>query len=212
MPGLRSASGAAEPAEAQVVYHVELRQFPGLARAFNLSAGEIEARILTPWAARSEVELDGRRFTPGKAKLTILEGPVLAPEQIGVGRGWGNANRSGCERTKELLAAASTPLDRAAAELKDVILSKARAGGLALPELPALLAQRHPGWRVSDRLALAERAVWELLHERRLELMSGARPLEAEEWERTLLDLATWTAYATTSSSIVARSLSDANR
>lgn len=194
------------------MYHVELRQFPGVARAFNLTAEQLEARILAPWAARDEIELDGRRFSPAKARVTILEGPELAAEQIGLGRGWGNATKASRDRTQELLAGARTPADRAAAAFKADLEARAGAGPTSLSELPALLAERHPQWRLSERQALAERAVWELLHEQRLVLISDGRALAAEEWPAALLDLSSWTPYATTSAIILARSASEANR
>ena len=40
------------------MFHVELRQFPHVARMFNLSREELEARILGPWLAGRELELD----------------------------------------------------------------------------------------------------------------------------------------------------------
>jgi hypothetical protein len=57
------------------VFHVELRQFPHQARAFNLSREELDARILGPWISGAPIELQDRRWTSEKAKLTILAGP-----------------------------------------------------------------------------------------------------------------------------------------
>jgi hypothetical protein len=45
---------------------------------------------------------------------------------------------------------------------------------------------------VSDRLALAERAVWELLHEHRLTLIGADGPMEREQWEPVLLRWESW--------------------
>ncbi len=53
-----------------------------------------------------------------------------------------------------------------------------------------------PRARASERLAIAEQAVWELLHERRADLARpGAEPqaLAASEWEPLLLAWSTWT-------------------
>jgi hypothetical protein len=63
-----------------------------------------------------------------------------------------------------------------------------------------LANSRHPEWRVSERLALAETAVWELLHEsrlimlRRVSLKAGPEftPVDRSEWQRVLLSWATW--------------------
>ena len=53
------------------MFHVELRQFPHVARAFNLSREQLFARILRPLAAGRPVELNDRRWSPEKAKLAI---------------------------------------------------------------------------------------------------------------------------------------------
>ena len=77
------------------MYHVELRQFPHQARAFNLTRQELDARILEPWTVGSAIHLQDRRWTSEKAKLTILEGDELRPDEIGMGRGWSNATKGG---------------------------------------------------------------------------------------------------------------------
>ena len=51
----------------------------------------------------------------------------------------------------------------------------------------ALASEQHPGWRVSDRLALAERAVWELLHHGQLRMVRRADAVDQDEWESLLL-------------------------
>src|SRR5436305_6560373 len=85
------------------MFHAQLRQFPNVAQSFNLSRAELESRILVPWAAERPVLLDDLRFGPEKAKLTVYEGPRLAPEQMGLGRGWANVTRSGQDVTARLL-------------------------------------------------------------------------------------------------------------
>jgi glyoxylase I family protein len=92
------------------VFHVELRQFPHTARAFNLSRERLHARILVPWVRGNSVELDQQTFAPERAKLTIYEGPELQTVDMGMGRGWQNVVRSGEDVTdRELRAAASQP-------------------------------------------------------------------------------------------------------
>jgi hypothetical protein len=68
---------------------------------------------------------------------------------------------------------------------------------IAVRDALALANDRYPGWRVSDRIALAEQAVWELLHEGGLRLVrpAGEDRYEAttrEEWGPLLLAWATW--------------------
>jgi hypothetical protein len=56
-----------------------------------------------------------------------------------------------------------------------------------------LVEDRREGMRASTRLALAEQAVWELLHQQRLTLTRADAVLPAEEWEAVLLDWDSWT-------------------
>ena len=72
------------------MFHLELRQFPHVARAFNLSREELERRFVGPWVSGQAIDQDDRRWSPEKARLTILEGPELRLEEIGLGRGWAN--------------------------------------------------------------------------------------------------------------------------
>ena len=107
----------------------------------------------------------------------------MPAEERGLGRGWSTVTRSGEDVTASLLVAAteSSPL----AELKRELLQGAP---LTLSE-----ALTHdPGLRVSERLAVAEQAVWELLHEERLVLVSDGAPVAREQWQSLLLDWASW--------------------
>ncbi len=175
------------------VFHVQLRQFPHATRAFNLSREELDSRILRPWAAGRAVELDERRWEPDRARLTIVEGPELAQEEIGLGRGWANAMRRGHDVTAQLLA----QLERMPGleELKRELLSTIDARGrLPLPQVVELAGERQLRSRPSERLALCEQAVWELLHQRQLRMLRGEQPLRADQWQLVLLDWTTWTA------------------
>jgi hypothetical protein len=174
------------------VFHVQLRQFPHISRAFNLSREELDSRILGPWAAGSAVELDDRRWAPDRARLTIYESPALAPEEIGLGRGWGNAMRHGQDVTAQLLA--QTERMPGLEELKRELVSVSARGRLALAQVVELAGERHPRSRPSERLALAEQAVWELLHQGQLRMLRGDQPLGPDQWQPVLLDWGTWTA------------------
>jgi hypothetical protein len=204
------------------MFHVELRQFPSTGRAFNLSVDELRERVLGPWLSGRPVELNERRFSPQKAKLTIYEGRRLGPEEIGLGRGWANVTRSGQEVTQRILsqarqtAANEDPLTRFKQELMDAL-----EVDLPVRAVLALADERYPGTRASERLALAERAVWELLHAGAIELTRNGGTVAPEEWQPLLLAWETWTqtgvllrpgAQATTSAMSRARSGSDANR
>ncbi|MDQ6746046.1 MAG: hypothetical protein M3Z27_08570, partial [Actinomycetota bacterium] len=81
------------------VFHIELRQFPHTARAFNLTEEELRTQILTPWVAGNEVTWAEQEFSPGKARLTIISGPELPAAELGMGRGWQQAMRAGQDVT-----------------------------------------------------------------------------------------------------------------
>lgn len=182
------------------VFHVELRQFPNVARSFNMTRTELDARILGPWVAERPVELDDRRWSPAKARLTIYEGPELRSEDMGLGRSWGNVTRSCADVTERVLeeaAAVVVPDSPASVEaFKSELAGYAGDRALALHEIPALAGRRHPGARASEQLALAERSVWELLHQRRVRMLRGDAEVGQDEWQQVLLDWRTWTGAA----------------
>ncbi len=176
---------------------MQLRQFPNMARAFNLTREQLAARILAPWAAGEPVEWADRRWSPDKAKLTIYEGPELRPEEIGMGRGWANATRSGQDVTARLLVESEPPDARpdALAALRDQILARARDGSLQIRGVVELATAAQPEWRASDRLALAEQAIWELLHRGSVRIVradADEAVVEPDEWRRLLFDWSTW--------------------
>jgi hypothetical protein len=88
-----------------MTHHVELRQFPHNMCRFNLSDRELRT-IVEPWAHGEWVELGERKWSPHQAKLTVLEGPELAMEQLTMGRGWRAAQRQSEDVTERLLEAA----------------------------------------------------------------------------------------------------------
>jgi glyoxylase I family protein len=99
------------------VFHVELRQFPHTARAFNLSRERVHAQIVIPWVRGDMVEVDLQKFAPERAKLKIYEGPELQTGDMGMGRGWQNVMRRGEDVTERELKAAAVvaPPQQAAA-------------------------------------------------------------------------------------------------
>jgi hypothetical protein len=168
------------------VFHVELRRFPHVARAFNLQEGELRVRVVLPWVRGVPVELDDRRFTPDRARLTIYEAPEIAAAERGLGRGWSSVTRVGDDVTGRVLDAARKLLPYAP-ELKRKLLAASQP--LLLGEAVSLAGAVG---RPSERLAVAEQAVWELLHERRLALVRAGTRVPPEEWESVLLRWETW--------------------
>ncbi len=100
-----SLPGTPPPTAADAVYHVELRHFPRNVCRFNISAAELHDAVLEPWAADRPFEFGEQRWDPRQARLTVLEGPPLAPAELTMGRGWRAAQRQGRDVTAELLAA-----------------------------------------------------------------------------------------------------------
>jgi 2-iminobutanoate/2-iminopropanoate deaminase len=94
------------------VYHVELRHFPRNLCHFNMGSAELQSAILEPWAADRMFDLGDLRWDPRQARLTILEGPRIPPDQLTMGRGWSTAKRQGTDVTAQVLAAAGAPREQ----------------------------------------------------------------------------------------------------
>ncbi len=97
------------PSDSAHVYHVELRHFPRNLCHFNMGGAELQSAILEPWAADRMFDLGDLRWDPRQARLTILEGPRIPPDQLTMGRGWSTAKRQGTDVTAQVLAAAGVP-------------------------------------------------------------------------------------------------------
>ena len=141
------------------MYHIELRQFPHNTCRFNLT--DVELRVIVePWAREKVVEVGERKWSSHQAKLTILEGPELALQQLSMGRGWRNAERESEDVTERVLAlqAPRTAADSEAGEL----LSLLGADPAALLAAWRLAAERRPELAPSASLALAETALHSL--------------------------------------------------
>ncbi len=175
------------------MYHLELRQFPHAARAFNLDRATLDERFLKPFVTGEPIRYEDRTWPPEKTRVTVLEGPLLEQSDLGLGRGWGNATRLGEDVTKQVLA----EIDRGAdarpevESLKDAIAEVARVP-ITFPDAVALAAAKQPLWRASEQLSLAEQSVWELLHQGRVELRDDDEPVERERWQPIVLRWSTW--------------------
>src|SRR2546423_8463753 len=128
------------------MFHVELRQFPHVARAFNLTREELDGRITRRWVQGQMVELDDRRWAPERAKLTIYEGRALAVEEIGLGRGWANVTRTGQAVTDRVLAQVRHAIQSPPAleELKREVAGRAARAPVSMDEVLELAAQLRP--------------------------------------------------------------------
>jgi hypothetical protein len=182
------------------MFHIQLRQFPHVARVFNLSRTELDSRFLVPWTAGTIIEHDDRRWAPDRVQLTVLEGPSLARDQVGMGRGWANAARGGRDVTQEVIAAArrGAAARPEVAALKFAVAQVIACGAekLTPADVVALAAAAQPTWRPSQQLELAEQAVWERLHQGRLTMTMDDRAVAAEQWPGIVLSWASWSAAA----------------
>jgi hypothetical protein len=176
------------------VYHVELRQDSRSARAFNLTSSRLAATVLEPWKRGDTLKLGDQEWDPSEADLTIYEGRELRPDELGMGRGWSSAVKTGEDVTARVLAgpAAAAEDPPAIAKFKADVLAQCGSGRIGLHQVVWLANDRYGAWRVSDRIALAERAVWELLHQGRIRMLDAAGEVERARWEPVLLAWDTW--------------------
>jgi len=176
-----------------IVYHLELRAFPHTARAFNLDRATLDTRFLKPFVAGDPIDYEDRTWPPEKTRLTVLEGPAVGQSDRGLGRGWGLATKQGEDVTKQVLAEINRGADaRPEVEfLKDAIAEVARTP-ITFPDAVALAAARRPLWRASEQLSLAEQAVWELLHQGRVQMLEDDETVDRERWQPIVLLWSTW--------------------
>jgi hypothetical protein len=158
------------------MFHVELRQFPHNVNRFNVGDAELRA-IVEPWVREQWIELGERKWNPHEARMTILEGPELAVQQISLGRGWPTAQRQGQDVTERVLAAARQGLQpragpgsgggpsAAPGDVGDPLAMGVQLAALLGPDPSRLLeawrsvAAGAPQLSPSEALAAAERAL-----------------------------------------------------
>jgi hypothetical protein len=131
------------------MFHVELRQFPHNACAFNLTEAEL-SQIVEPWSREQWIELGERKWNPHQARLTVLEGPRLEVEELAMGRGWRNAQHQSEDVTDRVIARARGADEDA--ELQPLL----GPDPSALLQAWRLAAERRPELSPSESLALAE--------------------------------------------------------
>jgi hypothetical protein len=177
------------------VFHLEMRQFPHVARVFNLSREELDARFASPWVNGTVIEHEDRRFAPERARLTVYEGPALRPDEIGLGRGWSAVTKSSQEVTETVLQDAQRGAQASSAvQALKAALRTAAETPVTFVDVVALAGRDYPHWRASQTLALAEQAVWEMLHQGTLVLSRDGSPVPEPEWQPIVLSWSTWSA------------------
>ena len=175
------------------MYHLELRQFPHVSRAFNLDREALDTRFLKLFVTGEPIDYDDRRWPPEKTRVSVLQGPAIDQADRGLGRGWALATKQGEDVTKQVLSEIERGADaRPEVEfLKDAIAEVAQTP-ITFGDAVALAAARQPLWRASEQLSLAEQAVWELLHQARLQMVDGERAVPRERWQPIVLRWSTW--------------------
>jgi hypothetical protein len=98
--------------------------------------------------------------------------------------------RAGEDVTAQVLSERAQPAP--VAGLKREVVDRCAYGPLALGRLVELTGERYPQARASERLALCERAVWELLHEGSVRLARAGAPVERAGWHGVLLRWEAW--------------------
>ena len=176
------------------MYHLELRQFPHVARAFNLDREAVDTRFLRPWVDGEMIDYGERRWPPDKTRLVVLEGPEVETTDIGMGRGWGRLTRRAQDVTERVLAEIHRGADaRPEVEAMKDAIAEIGATPLAFADVMAMAGVAQPLWRASEQLGLAEQAVWEMLHQARLKMVRGEQEIGREDWQSVVLSWAAWT-------------------
>src|SRR5262249_47940544 len=117
----------------------------------------------------------------------------LPLERMGMGRGWGNVQRSGTDVTERVLRQARVQTSRHPAldRLEERLAGRLSVGAIPIAGVIAL-ADRLMGGRLSERLAVAELAVWEMLHQGRACLLEDDVVVGQERWQELLLRSDSW--------------------
>lgn len=172
------------------MFHVELRKFPHNTCAFNLTEAELW-EIVGPWSREQWVELGERKWSPHQARLTVLEGPHLAVEDLALGRGWRNAQQRCSDVTERVLAQAlAAPSSSAAAPAGSAPGAEPASGAASAtpagnggPGEDSAAATLHP-LLGTDPVALLQ--AWRLTARRRPELAPSESLALAEATLRSL--------------------------
>jgi hypothetical protein len=186
------------------MYHLELNEYPHLARVHNVTEQRLQDEVVRPFVRGEIFEIGEHKWIPQRTKLTILEWPEIPLSQLGLGRGWTTAVRRGKDVTAAVLEAARTAqvladgLPPRAPGLEGEILERCAAEPLSLLAVWQLAEIADSDGSPGALLVLAENALKELLLQGLVELsrgsgagapaLSGAESTdlvgEIEEWRR----------------------------
>jgi hypothetical protein len=178
------------------VYHAELSQGAHVMRKFNMSSSELTSLILVPWCKGEIIEIEDHAYDPAHASLSIFEARELRLDELSMGRGWPNAMKYGEDVTTRMIKEAGS-LDAtqqtALESFKERVLAQCGSGRIGVHQVMWLANSEYPAVRASERLALAEQSIWELLYQGRLRMLTAAgTTVSPADWERVVLNWDTW--------------------
>ena len=171
------------------MFHVEMRM-SGMhfVREFNLSEERLWLEFLAPLMAGQDFSVEGHEFTPRQTRLRVYEGPELRSDQLGMGRGWQNVERTATDVTERVLERAREHTDRqrrdataassvpvAADLVRERLIGRIAAGPVASEEILAIIAELMPAGSEQERLDVARHATWALLERGAAQLTPSGR-------------------------------------
>jgi hypothetical protein len=166
------------------MFHVEMRAGMQVVREFNLSEQRLWFEFLAPLMADASFTVEGHEFIPRQTRLKVYEGQELRPDQLGMGRGWQNVERTASDVTERVLARAREhgaqarhrQAPPAAGELvRERLLGRIAAGPISAREVAAVAAELMPQATDDERLEVARRVAWELLERGAAQLTPSGR-------------------------------------
>lgn len=166
------------------MFHVEMRMGMQVVREFNLSEQRLWVEFLAPLMADTGFSVEGHEFIPRHTRLKVYEGQELRADQLGMGRGWQNVERTATDVTERVLTRAREhsgqtrlePAAPAAAELvRERLIGRIAGGPISAEEIAAIAAELMPQATTSERLEVVQRAAWELLERGAAQLAPSGR-------------------------------------
>ncbi|HLH14716.1 MAG TPA: hypothetical protein VKV16_07985 [Solirubrobacteraceae bacterium] len=163
------------------MFHVEIRAGTQVVRRFNLEDRALWLEYLRPLLSDQPFTVEGHEFDPRRTRLKVLEGPALRADQLGLGRGWQNAERLAVDVTERVLRDArahlaqgarpgATPAPQPApaemgleGRLAERVVGRLHAGPVSGAQLVAIAGELHPAASEDELTELARGVVWELL-------------------------------------------------
>ena len=166
------------------MFHVEIRTGMQAVREFNLSERRLWVEFLAPLMAGTNFTVEGHEFVPRETRLKVYEGPELRADQLGMGRGWQNVERTADDVTERVLTQAREHTARVHAHrsphnpaelVRERLIGRITAGPISAQEILAAATDLMPQASRQERLDAARVAAWELLERDLAQLTPSGR-------------------------------------